>query len=171
MLMPGTTQARCDAAINRRHWGYNQGDWDDQTNCSRGAGGGTCANGDSRLDTRVNADGTTTPFSIPSGMVLVITEAQGRVDDGTITDPGNGHNGQVVIYRSGPSSVAEISVDIGPLGSVGLARNAFSAPPHSFPSGVVVKSGTDICVGGLDLGTQTAQVGNGVLHGFLTKDK
>jgi hypothetical protein len=134
-------------------------------------GGGTCPNGDLKLDTEVNADGTRAAFSIPAGMVFVITEAQGRMDDGTITNPGQGHNGQVLIYRQGPSSIGEITVDIGPLGSNGLSRNAFSAPPHSFPTGVIVKSGTAICVGGIDLGTQASHVANGVVHGFLARDR
>jgi hypothetical protein len=41
----------------------------------------------------------------------------------------------------------------------------------TFPTGIVVKSGTSICPEAIDLGNVTNVAAGGSLHGFLTKDK
>jgi hypothetical protein len=134
-------------------------------------GGSTCAGtGDSRLDTLDNPDGSAVAFTIPVCKVFVITEAQARGDAGAPFGSA-GHNGQVFLYRNGLSSRSSITVDIGTLGSFGTSRPAFSAPPHVFSTGVVVKGGTDVCVNALDLTTQTTITGNAVLHGYFASDK
>ena len=134
-------------------------------------GGTTCSgSSNNKLDTIVNADGSTGPFTIPAGQVFVITEAEARGDGGAPFGT-NQHNGQVLLYRNGPGPAALISIDIGTLGSAGTSRPAFSAPPHSFPTGVVVKAGTEICVNAINLSTGTLITGNAVVHGFFARDK
>ena len=113
-----------------------------------------------RFDTLVKDDGTTAPFSIPAGQVLVITDltvfAPGKTAGGTVQV-------QVVVGTAATSHFAIVTANVTANASGGVG---FAA---TFPTGIVVKSGASICPVAFD-GTSNVAAG-GSLHGFLTKDK
>src|SRR5262249_549990 len=111
------------------------------------------------FNTLVKGDGTTAPFSIPAGQVLVITDltvfAPGKTADGTVQV-------QVVVgTATSHFGIVTANVTANASGGVGFAA--------TFPTGIVVKSGASICPVAFD-GTSNVAAG-GSLHGFLTKDK
>ena len=109
-----------------------------------------------------HGDNTTTAFAIPSGMVLVITEAR-IYGIGNPNDPAS-----VGLYRfTAPSTVTSMGFAIGVFDLVGN----FSAD-ISFGKGAVVKSGTTICAlaNNRNDGTQPAHP-SVLLHGYFAKDK
>jgi hypothetical protein len=115
------------------------------------------------FDTLVKGDGTKAPFSIPAGEVLVITDITVVADGRT---PGHTIQGQVVAGTTAASQsfIFAENVTAGPSGGVTLSA--------TFPTGIVVKSGTSICPIASDLtGVSTNIAASGSLHGFLTKDK
>src|SRR5262249_21100140 len=126
---------------------------------------GTCPLGFTTdlFDTLVKGDGTKAPFSIPAGEVLVITDLTVLADGRT---PGDTIQAQLVAGTSASSNVdifAE-NVTAGTSGGVTLAA--------TFPTGIVVKSGTSLCPIAVDLTHPGGSVvAGGSLHGFLTKDK
>src|SRR5262249_15645426 len=91
--------------------------------------------------TRVNGDGTQVPFSIPAGEVLVITD---------LTVFGNGKTAGGMVFvelivgttASSKTSILGANVTADASGAFG-----FSA---TFPTGIVVKSGTSICPVAID---------------------
>ena len=115
-----------------------------------------CANGGMKLNTQVNSDATTAAFTIPAGMVLVLTDIEW---DGFNLSPG-------------ATSVAVYLENAGNLGgfvAVGGAptQNPSGVGGGSFGvSGIVVKPGIDVCVIPQGPGGVAATA-----HGFLTKDK
>jgi hypothetical protein len=107
-------------------------------------------------------DNTLTPFAIPAGMVLVITEAE-------ISGSGNPNDpAQVGLFRfTAPSTLTGMGSAIGFFDSAGN----FSA--HiSFSQGAVVKSGTGICglAANRNDGSQAA-LPRLLIHGYFAKDK
>jgi hypothetical protein len=114
------------------------------------------------FNTRVNGDGTTAPFSIPAGQVLVITDltvfATGKTAGGTV-------QAQVVVGTAATSHFSIVSGNVTANASGGVGFTA------TFPTGIVVKSGTTICPEAIDFGNPTNVAAGGELHGFLTKDK
>jgi hypothetical protein len=108
----------------------------------------------------VKGDGTTAPFSIPAGQVLVITDLTVYANSKT---PGDIVQIQVIAGTAG-SSARPIFIDnvtAGASGGVGLSA--------TFPTGIVVKSGTSLCPVAIDAGVN--DFAGGTLRGFLTKDK
>jgi hypothetical protein len=128
---------------------------------------GTCPLGftTALFDTLVKGDGTTAPFSIPAGEVLVITDLTVVVDGKT---PGDTIDAGVFAGTSASSRslIFFENITAGPSGAVTLSA--------TFPTGIVVKSGTSLCPIARDntggSGTPAVFAG-GSLHGFLTKDK
>ena len=112
------------------------------------------------FNTLVKGDGTTAPFSIPAGQVLVITDltvfATGKTAGGTVQV-------QVAVGTAATSHIFIVAANVtaNPSGGVGFTA--------TFPTGIVVKSGASICPLAFD-GTSNVAAG-GSLHGFLTKDK
>jgi hypothetical protein len=103
--------------------------------------------------------GGTAPFSIPPGMVLVVTEIEVVVAGG-----GTGSGGITVLRTTGGSFgsfIAEAFV------------NLSNSPGATFtlPTGSVVASGTTICAEGSNFTTGgTPLTVGGTLHGFLAED-
>lgn len=118
------------------------------------ASGATCLSGLVKVNTQIHGDGTSAAFTIPAGMVLVITGAEWDATGGA----GGVDTFFINLEGTGTSTV---HVAAGPVGSTGLAGGS-----SSFSSGIVVKPGTNICVGLNSLNTPVP-----VIHGFLAKDK
>lgn len=108
-----------------------------------------------RMDTQIHADGTSSPFSIPAGEVLVLTGVDW--DEGGAS---GGVDNLVLALLGADYSVAAIST--GPIGANGYG--GASTPL----SGIVVKPGTSICV---TLNSPNTFNSYPVVHGFLTADK
>jgi hypothetical protein len=119
--------------------------------------GGTCLSGLKKINVQVHGDGTTTAFTIPAGMVLVITGAEWDAPFGA------GGTDTFFINLEGAATFATVHVAAGQVGSNGLEGGS-----TTFSSGIVVKPGTDICAG-LNSGNNSFLFP--VLHGFLAKDK
>jgi len=118
------------------------------------ASGATCTSGLVKVDTQVKGDGTTTALTIPAGMVLVITGAE--------WDTGGGAGGVDTFFINlEGAGTATVHVAAGAVGSSGLEGGG-----SSFSSGIVVKPGTNICVG-----LNSGKVPIPIIHGFLAKDK
>jgi hypothetical protein len=117
--------------------------------------GATCTGGESKLDTQVNGDATSAAFTIPAGMVLVLT---GIDWNGTALSAG----ATSVFLDLRTASAFEL-VSLG--GAV--TQNPSGQGGGTFgPLNIVVKPGTDICVG-LNGGGSIFPAG----HGFLAKDR
>src|SRR5262249_62349717 len=111
------------------------------------------------FNTLVKGDGTTAPFSIPAGQVLVITDL-------TVFAPGKTAGGTVqveVVVGTATSHFSIVTANVTANASGGVGFTA------TFPTGIVVKSGASICPVAFD-GTSNVAAG-GPLHGFLTEDK
>jgi hypothetical protein len=111
-----------------------------------------------KIDAQVNADGSVTAFSIPEGMVLVVTglewlEAGGTADVDRL----------VVDLQPAGAPTAYRSVAFG-TGVVGTTSGGGSI---SFQPGIAVNPGSDLCVGVLRPGALHVVT----VHGYLTKDK
>ena len=116
--------------------------------------GATCSvGGGTKADTRAMGDGSTAPFTIPAGQVLVITGVQWN-------ESGSGTADSSFLYLVGSGGTAVVSVGAGLVGTGGYGGGNFGV------SGVVVKPGTDICIGLNSLSTAYPTV-----QGYLTKDK
>jgi hypothetical protein len=108
-------------------------------------------------DQRVNADGSVTPFSIPAGMVLVVTGLDWRQG-----------------LPLGPNKAEEIFVYASNVAIGGLLINSVSGGSDGETganvavTGVVAKAGKQLCwqVNSVNLGSSDA-----VLHGFLAVDE
>ncbi len=117
--------------------------------------GSTCLSGLKKMDTQAHGDGTTAAFTIPAGMVLIITGAEWDATAG-------GNAVDTFFINLEGTGTATVHVAAGPVGSgAGLAGGS-----TTFSSGIVVKPSTNICVGLNSLNTPFA-----VIHGFLAKDK
>jgi len=115
------------------------------------------------VDTRLQSDGTSAPFSIPPKSVLVVTGMLAASNGGT---PGIAGSTIGVGLSVGATTPIYQTV-------VADASDAFTAQT-SVPSGIVVKSGTNICVVAQDVANPfpTLETGFGVqVYGFLAKDK
>jgi hypothetical protein len=115
------------------------------------------------FDTLVKGDGTRAPFSIPAGEVLVITDLTILANAET---PGHTIQAQLLAGTSAISNfdIFAENVTAGTSGGVTLAA--------TFPTGIVVKSGTSLCPVAIDFTSSGGSVSaGGTLHGFLTKDK
>ena len=108
-------------------------------------------------DQRVNADGSVTPFSIPAGMVLVVTGLDWR--QGLPLGPNKAE--EIFVYASAvaPGGLLINSVSGGSDGETGA---------NVVVTGVVAKAGMHLCwqVNSGNLGSSDA-----VLHGFLAVDE
>jgi hypothetical protein len=108
------------------------------------------------LDTRVNADGTETPFSVPESQVLVLDHLAWTVNG--IASPGNSAG---VVLRIDAEIVWSDTVALtGPNGTTG---HSVALPNIS------VTSGKTVCLGVGSGGTVNPNVSR--LHGFLAKDR
>jgi hypothetical protein len=122
-------------------------------------GGSLCTGYGVKFDTRVNSDGSSSAFTIPSGEVLVLD----RVNLHNFYLAANAPPAiDMVLHQE--SSTGQQSV----LMEQAATTNASFAVSINEPlSGIVVKPGVDLCgsagTGFLDTGS--------TLHGFLTKDK
>jgi hypothetical protein len=120
--------------------------------------GAKCVTGEVRLGTQVNGDGTTSAFTIPAGMVLVLTGIEwdgGALSAGATTL-------YVFLENANAGSVGLVAVGgaVTQSGGAGMGGGTFGT------GGIVVKPGTDIC-----LGTNGSGSVQGTAHGFLAKDK
>lgn len=108
-------------------------------------------------DQRVNADGTVTPFTIPSGMVLVLTGLDWRQG----LPLGANRAEEIFVFRSMPS-IGGTLID-----SVSGASDGETGANVAV-SGVVVKAALQLCwqVNSGNFGSSDA-----VLHGFLALDQ
>jgi len=106
-------------------------------------------------DQRVNADGSVTPFSIPAGMVLVVTGLDWR--QGL---PLGANAEEIFVF----ASAAEIGTLIRSIGGASDGRTGANV----VVTGVVAKAGVHLCwhVNSGNLGSSDA-----VLHGFLAVDE
>ncbi len=113
--------------------------------------GGTAL--DALVDTEILSDGTTAPFTIPSGMVLVIDGLSWAASSGT------------------PDRLIGILIDIGgdlpnaPWNDSAISDSLGDAGHDVFVPNIPIKSGVSLCLHAG--GTLT----RGIVHGFLTKDK
>ncbi len=121
------------------------------------SGGDTCAAPLGtwfKMDSQVNADASSSPFTIPPGMVLVLTQADW-------TDQGGTADVDRFIIRL--QNGTEIPFVGDGTRTIGASAGGGSI---SFSPGVVVKPGTDICVTSTSTGFTAA-----TFHGYLTKDR
>jgi hypothetical protein len=112
------------------------------------------------LDQQVNQDGTLSSFSIPSGMVLVVTSVDWR----------QGNTGAPYVNEEFflfPSE-ANIAVNYAIVDSIGLGSANGRAGASIVVTGVAIKAGTP-CWGVNNISLQGSA--DALVHGFLTKDK
>jgi hypothetical protein len=109
-----------------------------------------------KVTSQVNPDGSETPLAIPTGMVLVLTGAEW-------SDQGTGGAADVARFLIRLQNGTQDPLAAFGSGATGTTAGGGSV---SFPNGIAVKPGTDICV------TSTATVFVGAtVHGYLTRDK
>jgi hypothetical protein len=120
-----------------------------------------CPNGHLALDQLVAADGTVSPFTIPDGQVLVITEA--RLGQGIHIA---GRPVLVLLERSSAAGTNIIAAEAAVDDAAGLHTSVFT-----FPTGAIVKAGTNICIFAKDVLNGTNLFVGGQVYGFLTPDK
>ena len=121
-----------------------------------------CGSGNGNVvDTVGNSDGTTSPLSIPSGKVLVITSATLNSTAGIA-----GHRIFLTINRAAAAGGIPVGTQVGLSSSTGDTSAVFS-----FPTGVVVKSGVSVCVSAFD--GSALQSGNilAEIQGYITTDE
>lgn len=107
------------------------------------------------LDVRVNADATTSAFTIPAGQVFVITGFGWKV---TALTP-NIVTVTTLVLVNGASFVPVLS-------SSAVADGAGAAAAQvTIPNGVAVKSGTSVCVAASGTFVEMD------VHGYFAKDK
>ena len=113
--------------------------------------GGTAL--DALVDTEILPDGTTAPFAIPAGMVLVV--------DGLSWAASSGTAGRLV------GILLDFAGDLpnAPWNDSALADVLGDAGHDVFVPNIPIKSGATLCLH--TGGTLT----RGIVHGFLTKDK
>ena len=120
-----------------------------------GVSGAACATGGPGtkvLDQQLNPDGVASAFSIPAGQVLVVIGVDWRATGGT---PG----ASASLYQSIAGNVAWIDTAfVDTTGAVGSSTTV---------GGVIVKSGTQSCLGVLS----SLPMQYVIVHGFLAKDK
>jgi len=109
-------------------------------------------------------DNTTTAFSIPAGMVLVITDLD-------ISSSGTaGDQAEIRLFRQTPPAVLStlIAFEWGTFDS----HSTFVSFHRSLGSGAIVKSGTSICAVVNDVDDFFAATNPSVIiHGYFAKDK
>ena len=109
-----------------------------------------------KVNTQQNPDGTTTPFSVPAGLVFVVTSYDWFLAS-------SGSPGATVLLQltvEAATSFSLVSAQIQKTDANGFAGGNVQLPP-----GFVVKSGANLCAA--TLGVSPAVV----VHGFLAKDK
>lgn len=108
-------------------------------------------------DQRVNADGTVTPFTIPSDMVLVVTGLDWR--QGLAVGANKAE--EIFVYQANPAAGGLL------INSVSGASDGETGA-NVVVTGVVVKAGRQLCwqVNSGNFGSSDA-----VLHGFLALDE
>jgi hypothetical protein len=111
------------------------------------------------LDTQVNQDGTLSPFSIPAGMVLVVTSVDWR--QGNTGAPGKQE--EFFLFPSAD----HIDVNFPIVDSLSLGSADSRAGTSLVVTGVAIKSGTP-CWGVNSPNIGSADV---LVHGFLTEDR
>lgn len=120
-----------------------------------------CPSGSRLINSRILADGSTTPFSIPAGMVLVITYADFYAEQGVADHNyefavfqvnSNGNNPTILHAHGRADGFGQVTAEV------------------SIPNGVAVKPGPSLCAlaGNLVTGSIPSFVR---LDGFFTKDK
>ena len=123
--------------------------------------------GSQAIDTRVLPDGSTQPFTIPSGRVLVITaaEAIARSDQSLIGDLVG------VFLLAGESDVNTFATKEGILQDGGVAGSL--TVDWTFPNGVVIQPGVKLCALARDESASVtgARVERAFVHGFLAADR
>jgi hypothetical protein len=124
----------------------------------------TCPSGGKAFDVLDNYDGTTSPFSIPSGKILVITDvsmlAGGYISVGLA---------EFQLRRETASS-SNVIVDVAVPGSLNnVTSGGTSAAYFTFPTGVRTQSGVQLCVKTIANGMATFT--RATAHGFLAPDK
>jgi hypothetical protein len=111
----------------------------------------------------IEPDGTSGPFTVPSKRVLVVTgfqAAQNGVAGGIA-----GHSFGIGLLLGGQNLAFQTTV--------ADASGTFTVQA-TFPTGVVVKPGVDLCIIAQDItnGFATVSIGFGAqVYGFLAKDK
>ena len=107
-------------------------------------------------------DGTTAPFTIPPGQVLVVTGIAYRVSGGLANEAKN------VLLFTAKLPFASVLFFSGVItGDTALGR--LGGGSASIPN-AIVKAGTEICVQASEINGAAAEVG-AVVYGFLAKDK
>ena len=128
------------------------------------SGNNNCGSYGASLDLREGADATELPFSIPPGQVLVITSAVVNIN----SPQGPGHSVSFYLRRattslsSGSNIVTEFAITD--------AQNRVDRH-FEFPTGVVVKSGVNLCVDAFDYTTSTRAGALAHAQGYLTVDR
>lgn len=118
---------------------------------------GLSANSAYVWDQRVNADGSVTPFSIPAGMVLVVTGLDWR--QGLALGANRAEEIFVFASSVAPGGLLINSVSGGSDGATGA---------NVAVTGVVAKAGMQLCWG---VNSSNLGSSNAVLHGFLAEDQ
>jgi len=112
------------------------------------------------FDQVIGPDGTVTPFAIPVGKVFVVTSLS--VVGGTGSPPATPGNPVQIQLLVGNNGIAVRNVDVGPTASISIDN-------ITMPTGIVVRSGTSLCIQGIDL--LAAAVGvSGTVNGYLADD-
>jgi hypothetical protein len=112
----------------------------------------TCANVGAKFDTRLNPDGTQTPFDIPAGRVLVVTSIDIL---GFGATPGEGV--QTRIFRG-----VGLTVNVPAIRESTADASGRIFHIYEFDPGLVVASGGEVCTNN-NLNITTT----GMLHGYL----
>lgn len=113
------------------------------------------------IDMQTNPDGTSSAFTIPAGKVFIITSAR----LGAVGTPANGADLQ--LRRVTPSANNVIDVRQGDVEPTSSRYNV----ELEFPTGVVVKAGTTLCVVGTDLVTSADLNVSAWVQGYLATDR
>ena len=116
------------------------------------------------FDNSQRSDGTQHTFSVPTGQVLVITAVELSGSGGVA-----GHSGALVVTAISSTPLV-YSVLFGQP-SITLDSGGNMTRQHTFPTGVVVKSGVTLCASAVDETAQTVLTVFGLLHGYLAPDK
>ncbi len=115
------------------------------------------------VDTLQNSDATTTPFSIPSGQVFVITAAEIFGPFAPVFPPSTPVIlGLERVAGANQSTLAQRVVTADSSGNIG--PQAFN-----FPTGAVVKSGVSLCVLVFDF--PTFHESSATVYGYFAKDE